>query len=87
MSFVLDLYRYWQQEPPVHDVARAWVGYKPPTGESSRSSPAEMRKNLTPTDIAFEMATKQQGIKTMDNLPLPVQDWLSKLSKQKGRNN
>ena len=37
---VLDLFDYWQQHPPAHEMIAAYLGYKPPAkaGKSPKKS-------------------------------------------------
>jgi hypothetical protein len=41
---IADLYRYWGESPPVHELVAAWVGYKPPGKPARQVTVSEIQK-------------------------------------------
>jgi len=82
---VIDLYTYWGVEPPVHDLARIFMGYKP----VARNIESDM-KNLPPaalTPAEVDFMSRSGTPKTADNLPLHVQKWMQDVKIGKARIN
>jgi hypothetical protein len=75
MPFLQELFHYWEDFPPTHELVAAYLGYKP--RRRNKEAP------LSETDYQFAQVLGKQRVKTFDQLPLPVQEWLSTAKKTK----
>lgn len=87
---VMRLFEYWRKSPPVHELVKAYLGYKEPEGNSSDDS-GEERENLTEAlTITENPLLGGVGLRKLhpDNLPLWMQVNMAQLTeefKQSGR--
>lgn len=76
LPFVQELFSYWEDFPPTHELVAGYLGYK----SKNKKKVAE----LTESDHQFIRTLGPQRVKTYDQLPLAVQEWLNTSKKPNG---